>query len=116
MEKERNIATLYSAPGYTNFHALWTEADVSIEDYAPIVALQAKTNGDKEQKEIKGSGLVDPGGVLHKFQLLTTYAETPSTHYPDIAPYEEDKQSNTYTAELLRLHHKFGQCSFWEII
>ena len=45
-EKERNVATFYSEPGLTN-HAFCAESDVSIEEYIPIVYLQAKINDDK---------------------------------------------------------------------
>ena len=49
MEEETNVATFYSAPGYTKFHAICVKYDVSIEDYAPIVALQHNINYDKGQ-------------------------------------------------------------------
>ena len=57
-----------------------------------------------------------PERVLQKLQLIITYKETTSTQFPDIVPDEENRQSNTDTAELLRLHHKFGHFSFWKII
>ena len=57
-----------------------------------------------------------PERVLQKLQLIITYKETTSTQFPHIFPDEENRKSNTDTAELLRLHHKFGHCSFWKII
>ena len=59
---------------------------------------------------------MDPEGLLQKLQILTTYADINSTQYKDIFPDEEDKQRNPDTSELLRLHYKFGHCSFRKII
>ena len=47
LENERYVATFYSAPGYTKFHEFCVEANLSIEDYAPIIALQAKITDNK---------------------------------------------------------------------
>ena len=53
-----------------------------------MVDLQPNINDDKGKKEIKGSGSVNPEGVLQKLQVLTTYVDKTSTQYPDIVSDE----------------------------
>ena len=50
LENERYVATFYSAPGYTKFHAFCAESNVSQEEYAPIISIQDKINNNKAQK------------------------------------------------------------------
>jgi hypothetical protein len=119
--KDTNVATIYTAPGYTRFDAFCT--DIGHEDgYETEYACDTNVVSDDEAEESSESQddqSDDDSRIPRSIPLVTDFningpkeSSEDSELPPTIIEDEEDTVPQDASAELLRWHHRLGHISF----
>jgi hypothetical protein len=109
-----NVFTFHTAPGYNTFSAFCSEAGITdeSEDSDPLCFETNVVSDDEDSDEPFES---DNEEVDAKdSQIVTEFDLDGKTDesLPRVVEDEEERQTETTAAELLRYHHKFGHVSF----
>ena len=135
--RHNNVATFHLAPGFTQFKVFCAEAELDDHDECDPLALPSGVITDEEPDETTETPILPPADVRHNVERSVSVStpdqtsdaanpvdfslngpsnatseggRTPSTQV-NIITDEEDRQTGSDLAELLRLHHQFGHIS-----
>lgn len=105
------MATFHLAPGYTKYHAFCAQADINDEeeDTNPIILDTQATYHHDQLATLQEDPALQPADLPDK---PGKWEPVNSKPVPVIIEDEEERQSQTMSAELLKYHYKFAHAPF----